>query len=539
MKTLRFAPIIRVSTEEQEKKGESLNTQTSQIIGYVDYLKGVIPEYCWRYKGQEHATPNQERAILDQLLSDADKDIFDAVIVVNLDRWSRDNKKSKEGLEIFRNNGIKFYVGSTEYDLFNNTQNLFIGLHTEFAEYQAKEQATRSIINRIARARRNIPSGGRIPWGRTFDKKTEKWGIDEDKKRLIEIAARRYIEGKKDDGIPPIAKSLGISPSNLHKILTKFSGTEYVDHFTHPATKEVIDVPLQIPPLLDEETIRKIREKTQINIDFVRGNRVWNYLLQGRIYCKRCGYKMAGHHKPSGRVYYIHSTFNKVCDFKKFVPGTELENILLVQLVKTFGDPDLTEKALNRAIPDEGRLLLVQEEEALKDNKRKLDAQKKNLVDAVADKTLSNDDVRDKNNKIDSQLRGIQIRLNTIGLELSSNPDPEEIKRVSIFAGKLISSAIKKNPRLIFRRTYEWKRKLIEQAFRGVSPDGKPLGVYIDIDEKTGGFTFEVKGLFENTINHLPLSDHEILSTFNFDPEFQDANKLIKQVRSNIGSQSA
>ena len=79
MAKLRFAPIIRVSTEQQAQKGESLHTQRAQIEQYVEYLGGTIPEHCWQYTGQEHATPNQERSMMDTLLSDSAKDLFDAV----------------------------------------------------------------------------------------------------------------------------------------------------------------------------------------------------------------------------------------------------------------------------------------------------------------------------------------------------------------------------------------------------------------------------------------------------------------------------
>ena len=81
MKKLRFAPLIRVSTEKQEKQGESLQTQRKQIEQYVKNLGGYIPDRCWKYSGQEHATPGQERGNLDRLLEDSSKDIFDAVIV--------------------------------------------------------------------------------------------------------------------------------------------------------------------------------------------------------------------------------------------------------------------------------------------------------------------------------------------------------------------------------------------------------------------------------------------------------------------------
>ena len=64
---LRCEPLMRVSTEKQKAKGKSLKTQKEQIIQYIHSMDGTIPDHCWRYMGQEHATPNQERALLDRM----------------------------------------------------------------------------------------------------------------------------------------------------------------------------------------------------------------------------------------------------------------------------------------------------------------------------------------------------------------------------------------------------------------------------------------------------------------------------------------
>jgi hypothetical protein len=71
-KPLRFAPFIRVSTERQERQGESLRTQKKRIIQNVKSLGGAIPKHCWKYSGSEHATPDYrlERKMLCQLLED-------------------------------------------------------------------------------------------------------------------------------------------------------------------------------------------------------------------------------------------------------------------------------------------------------------------------------------------------------------------------------------------------------------------------------------------------------------------------------------
>src|SRR5688572_4268461 len=104
---LRFAALVRVSTEKQERHGQSLKTQTEDNQRSVRTICGNI--VAW-YGGHEHGTPGYEKKEVDRLLHDATRGIFDAVIVAYADRWSRDNLKSKEGLAVFRRHGIRFFV---------------------------------------------------------------------------------------------------------------------------------------------------------------------------------------------------------------------------------------------------------------------------------------------------------------------------------------------------------------------------------------------------------------------------------------------
>ena len=49
---LRFAGIVRVSTEKQAKQGESLNVQKQHIVEAAKHLGGDVKKWC---SGQEHA----------------------------------------------------------------------------------------------------------------------------------------------------------------------------------------------------------------------------------------------------------------------------------------------------------------------------------------------------------------------------------------------------------------------------------------------------------------------------------------------------
>ncbi len=91
---LRFAALIRVSTEKQQAQGESLRTQKQQIEQTVEVLGGEV--VAW-FGGQEHATPGWEHGEVDRLLEYCERRPrqVDAVMVSHQDRWSRDNISSE------------------------------------------------------------------------------------------------------------------------------------------------------------------------------------------------------------------------------------------------------------------------------------------------------------------------------------------------------------------------------------------------------------------------------------------------------------
>jgi DNA invertase Pin-like site-specific DNA recombinase/vacuolar-type H+-ATPase subunit E/Vma4 len=531
---LRFAPIIRVSTEKQEVQGESLEVQKKQIIHYVETLQGTIPDYCWQYKGQEHATPQYERTMIKKLLEDSSKDLFDAVIVSDPSRWSRDNLKSKEGLNVLKANGIKFFVGTTEYDLYNPTQNLFLGMSAEIGEFQAMEQSRKSIMSRIERAKRGIPSAGSIPFGRLWDQKTG-WAVDSEKKKLVEQAAKRYLAG---EGIRQISASIGMPFPTLWKYLTKIPSSTWTLHFNNERLNISENVDMQIPPLLDEATIAAIKERANASRTYLHGEIKNQYLLSRMIFCARCGYTMFGTiNTKSGKRYYKHAYDNGVkCDFKKYVPADELENSVLIHIVHTFGDPERIQKAVERATPDMARLEeLTKEKEQLLSELRKITLQSANIIDAIADNTITHTQVRDKMDKLRERESITTNRFNQVKDELSNMPDPTRVKRLSGLGMKVLQDAIKNTPEKALEKPYEWKRRLVENAFAGLNTKQKRLGIYMDESGNPDQpFKFEIRGIFEKTLLSLPLSDDYLVELFNLDSEYQDVTKELQSIRENI-----
>jgi site-specific DNA recombinase len=491
---LRFAPLVRVSTESQEKMGESLRTQQSQIEQAVKALNGTLIPDPWRYSGQEHSTPTFERKRFDQLLKDAGKGIFDAVIVVDPSRWSRDNVKSEQGLRTLKEHGVRFFAGMTQHDLFNPSAILYLGMAATINQYVASTQTLKSVQNRIARSSRGLPTAGKLPYGRTYDRVTNLWGIDREKQKKIEWAAKEYLKGER---LPKLAKTLGVNQANLWKILTKRSGDTWEIEFK--SKQHAIDekVTLKIPPLLDKETIKKIHARSEANKTYTHGVIKYGYLLSRAVFCSKCGLAMFGQTNHNERRYYRHSRNleHHKCDPGLWVRAEELEQAVLIRLFATLGDAEGMEKAMLKAIPDRVKIKELRERKKfLESELSKVGLKKNRLIDSIADGLISKEESKIKMSEIRERETSIKTEIEAIEPQLSDIPTEDEIKGRAKMIQRVVSQ-IYRTPSRLKKMSFEERKKLVSGFFAGKDSKGRRLGVYVD-RIKDGSIKYEIRGAF-------------------------------------------
>jgi len=485
---LRFAILSRVSTEGQEKKGESLRTQRMEMESAVEMMGGNIVK---RYGGQEHATPGYERKELDQLLLDAQKvpRPFDAVMVANADRWSRDNAKSSESLEVLKKHGIRFFVGHSESNLFNPEHVFFLGMSAVFGQFQAQNQNAKSIRNRIARAERGIPTAGTKPYGRTIDEGTGKWVVDLEKKRKIEEIAARYLRG---EWIDTLAKEYGIDRSCLYIILRERSGTIWTETFRSKALNINKVVTHSIPPLLSDETIKAVRARIQANRTYFHRPIKNRYLLSRMVICAHCGGSLSGQPSPNGDSWYRHMyprLVSKKCLVEKtWIPAAELDDQVIRQLFETFGNPRAVQRAIEAATPNmektkEAYARIRRLEELIE----KLSNGRNRILKFVGNGTISDQDAQKQLSELKENEQRYQDELNTLRDTIENLPTPEGIMaKASEVAAQFrltdarLAATHRELNRNIDLMTWEQKRALVEMVFGGKTADGKRMGIHIE-----------------------------------------------------------
>jgi len=515
-KQLRFAAFIRVSTEKQEKQGSSLSVQRTSIERDVKALSGKIVKW---YGGQEHATPGWEKKELDRLLRDADRSRpkFDAVIVAYQDRWSRDNAKSQQGLEVLKARDIRFFVGQKEFDLYNPEDLFVLGINAVIGGYFAGNQAKKSIENRIDRARtQNRPACGKLPYGRTFDADKLKWDVDPIKKQKIEDAAARYLAG---ESLKDIAAENGMSLKNLHTILMKRSGPKWEQHFNNTKYNIHETIITTVPTLLDAPTIRALRKRAKANRTYGQRHQKNRYLLRNFLFCGKCGYALTGQPNHNKLVYRHHS--ERGCkDRPPRVSANMIEKAVLKVLFEAFGNPVAVERAVQAALPDiEKTKRLQRQREQLEKQLVKAKKGRQRVITLARKELISEDEQEEQLKASRSEIAELEAKLTDLGDWLDSQPTAKQIKAAAKDIKRRVRRVSKAKVWLNAAKniannklddvTWEDARALMELVFGGNKrPDGKPCGVYVwAISKKKNNlsFRFEIHGTIINTSGSDPV----------------------------------
>ena len=535
-KMLRFAALCRVSTEGQEDRGESLRTQRTHIERDMGILEGHV--VTW-YGGAEHATPGYETGEVARLIADAAKGKFDAVIVAHADRWSRGNQLADQGLEQFKDKGVRFYVSTTEYQLHNPEHRLFLGMSSVFGRFQADNQNKKSILSRIHRAKRGLPVSGKLPYGRTFNPDTGKWGIDPAKQRIIEDAAKRYLDG---EALPKIAEEYGMNHSSLHVTLTKRAGTEWVQTFDCPNFKIKEDVPTVIPALLDEKTIKDIHDRVAANKTYHHGQLKNAYLLSRMVFCAHCGYAMFGQTNHGNRRYYRHHHLKRVkeCPHPEiWVYADDLEAAVFGELFSCFGNPAAVQRAIDAAIPNREQVEEYrQRQQRLTEDLHKIKEARERVLRMVTKGTIDEAEGEKELNNLKYRATRHAEELERLAAALANTLTPDDIQRT----GKQVAKQFGKYAGLHLQAkiaginlcpddvTWEDRRALAELVFSGKMPDGRRMGVFVHWNDGQEGrqnkrWTFRIVGHFIDTWSG---------SNWRLVPEPEDAEDL--EIGSEIGA---
>lgn len=192
---MRVVLYIRVSTTEQAEEGYSIRAQRTQLL---DYCRVNDYEVVDIYIDDGYSAKDLNRPRLRNLLKDAQKGLFDAVVVYKLDRFTRSVRDLYDLLERLQTHNVGFISKQEKFDTTTAMGRAMIGLLAVFAQFERELIAERVRMGQEQKVREGKKPGGRVPYG--YDK--DELPIPEE---IENIRYLRHLYMKENLGMKSIA----------------------------------------------------------------------------------------------------------------------------------------------------------------------------------------------------------------------------------------------------------------------------------------------------------------------------------------------
>lgn len=290
-----------------------------------------------------------------RMMRDADRRLFDAVIVWKVDRFGRSREDIAVNKIRLRKAGVVLMYAKESIP--EGPEGILLeSLMEGLAEYYSADLRQKIIRGQRESAKKGKLSAGRLPTGYKRDEAGHVM-IDEETAPVIRELFRLQAAGAGEREKIELLRSRGIScysSATVHRIL---HNERYLGRF------ELHGVPIEAPAIVDEDLFAaaQARFKTTRN---AAGRAKVRYLLSCKCYCGKCGRMLTGMTGTgkSGKKYTYYNCLNR--DLKP-IAREELEEEVIQHTRREI----LTDETIGKLV---GRIMEIQEAQADRSEEQRL-----------------------------------------------------------------------------------------------------------------------------------------------------------------------
>lgn len=354
----------------------SSDRQTEQSI---DGQRRVCMDFCKRngYKVVEQyidrATSaykdTEKRVQFQKMIKDSDRQLWQAVVVYKLDRFSRNRYDSATYKVKLKKNGVRV-ISATE-NISDNPEGVILESVLEgMAEFYSKELSQKIKRGMKESAYKCHSTGGAVPLGYRIENK--KFVIDETTAPIVKEAFALYAGGATVASICRTFNEKGYRTAqgaafNKNSFRSMFKNERYIGIYKY----KDIQTEGGIPAIVDKNTFNEVQKRLSLNAKApARGKAKVDYMLSGKLFCGHCGHNMVGESGKgkSGNKYYYYT-----CSKRKRFHSCDK-----TPLKKEFIERAVAEDAVKILTPE-----TIEELADCAIRQNKLDIKKKTLIPAI------------------------------------------------------------------------------------------------------------------------------------------------------------
>jgi len=381
----------RVSTEDQEREGTSLQTQLEACRNYCqDKGYDVAHRFSEAYSGL-----TLERPKLDELRELVRNEQADVVVVYCLDRLSRDPTHGVILTQELEKHHITLEAVTEDVD--NSELGKLISYIRGFAsKLEAEKIKERTMRGKKARAREGRMVGGfHITYGYDYIKRNGKNGghrvINETEAKWVRQIFNWLVSDGLTTGAIRDKLIANDAPTKIGKRWVKgsviailknpaYTGKTYaftsINHRPRKKPQEDwIELSSDVTPaIISQELFKTAQKQLQVNRDKAMRNTKREYLLRGHIKCRQCGHAYVGgitlsNSQSGDRYRRLYHCLGKRKDYSpierchnKSWGADKLEALVWEQIERVLDNPDLIIDEMERQRQDAGELGVLETE---------------------------------------------------------------------------------------------------------------------------------------------------------------------------------
>jgi len=433
----------RVSTDNQEREGTSLQTQLENCL---DYCRSKGYEVTHRFS-EAYSGLSLERPELDKVRDLVRNDDIDVIVCYSLDRLSRDPVHGvilTQELEKHHVNleAITETVDSTEVGKLINYIRGFA------SKLEAEKIRERTMRGKKARAQQGrVPVGGysRL-YGYDYIKVSETNGgrrtVNEDEAKWV----RQIFAWLVNDGMSCLGIATKLNSLHIPTKHNNYWSRAVVRHIlSNPAYTgvtiynqgEPIELPNVTPQLIDKALFEAAQRQLRMNFEKAKRNMRRQYLLHGHIRCRQCGKPYRTHITINHKKYNTYQYRRYACSCAAGVSGSfsvnhchnkgwsadKLEDLVWTQIEHILANPTLIITELEKQRQDSNEVGTLEAE--LKQIERQLKATDRDQAQLLqwAIKGFPEDMVTTENKKLNARRESLKAQRADLDQKIKSSQE--------------------------------------------------------------------------------------------------------------------
>lgn len=426
---MRIAAYIRVSTDEQADKGNSLQEQQERLYAYCKVMGWDKPKL---YIDDGYSAKNLQRPSIQQLLSDVQQNKIDVVLTSKLDRLCRNLLDLLQTINLLDDHNCSYVSATESFDTSTAVGKMVLQLLGAFAEFE-RERISERVKDNMLSIKKNTGKAMTKPcFG--YDVIDGLYTINDEEAKYVTYMFELAEQGFGHRMIAKMLNDQGVTTKqgkmwdqvNVKRLMNNetIAGIMTYNKRKSKNGKTVLrdksewiikenNHPAIIPPERFEsvQEIMKSRSMANKHADSE------TYLLTGLLKCKHCGKNMKGSTSRHKTKYNDYTYYRYICS--SYVLGygckhhaihrDDLENKIIEQIKElTLG----TNKVIDIIVAHSSST--EDEVKELKSQLSRIDKRMQKQIEAYEHDLISASDLKAARERIEAERSSIEEQLNTL-----------------------------------------------------------------------------------------------------------------------------